>query len=711
MEIWGGIECTINRVEENYFDQLKYQGHYTRKDDLKLLADLGIKKIRYPFLWEKHQPDADTEIDWSFTSEQVSRLQEKKVDIIAGLVHHGSGPAYVNLLDESFVTGLAAYAKKVAERFPSINYYTPVNEPLTTARFCGLYGLWHPHKNDGVNFFRILYNECKGTALAMKAIRTVNPQAKLVHTEDIGKTHSTDKLAYQADFENKRRWIGLDLLCGRVTPSHDLYDYLVANGLTPEKLQYFVDNPCPPDILGFNYYITSERFLDENLSIYPKHTHGNNGKEAYADVEAVRSADVISDGPVKLLKAAWERYQLPVAITEAHLHCGREDQLRWLKYIYDAAKVLEADGVDIRGLTVWSLFGAYGWDKLLTTMQRNYESGVFDVRSGTPRATALAKMVKSLAEREHYKHPVLDQDGWWMRADRILYPQSGKPNQIKSLAEPILIIGATGTLGRAFAKICNDRNLNHVALNKSQLNFGNTEDIEAAIQKYKPWAIVNAAGFARIEDAESRKEDCFLGNTIGPVNLAICCRKYGVKLLTFSSDQVFDGRKNKEYTEIDQVNPLNLYGISKARAEKEVLKEYQDALIIRTGEVFSPWANDGFLNGLLSSLKQNKKIEVADDVFLSPTYVTDLINASLDLLIDEESNIWHLANQGAVSWANIAQDIAARARYSSALLIPKSYSELNFSAVRPVYSALTSEKGLFLPTLDNALDRYFLEKR
>lgn len=708
MEIWGGIECTINRVGDKYFDQLKYQGHYTRKHDLELLTGLGIKKLRYPLLWEKHQPDENSEINWSFVEGQVDYLQKNNIDIIAGLVHHGSGPAYVNILDGSFAADLAKYAEKVATAFPQINYYTPVNEPLTTARFCGLYGLWYPHKNDDVSFFRILYNECKGTALAMQAIRKINPDAKLVHTEDIGKTHSTPELAYQADFENKRKWIGLDLLCGKVDIAHDLYQYLIDQGITTEELNYFIENPCPPDILGFNHYITSERYLDQNISVYPKHTHGNNGKHAYADVEAVRSADAIVDGPVKLLREAWQRYKLPIAVTEVHLHCGREDQLRWLKYIIESADALNAQGVDIKGVTIWSLFGAYGWDQLLTTEQRNYESGVFDVRADKPRATAIVKMVKSIATTGNYSHPVLAQDGWWFRSDRILYPKPGKQNQVKNTSDLILIIGATGTLGRAFSKICNHRNLNYVALNRSQLNFGATNEIEAAINKYKPWAIINAAGFVKIEDAEHQKDDCYLSNTIGPVNLALCCKKHGIKLLTFSSDQVFDGKKNNAYTEFDDVNPLNLYGLSKAKAEREVLKEHSDSLIIRTSELLSPCAPDGFVNNIMSLLRDNQKVEVADDVFVSPTYITDLINASLDLLIDDESNIWHLANQGTISWADLAKEVASRGRYNAALLIPKPYTELNYNAVRPTYSALTSDKGLFLPSLDNALDRYFL---
>ncbi len=710
MEIWGGIECTINRVGDQYFDQLTYQGHYNRQEDLKLLSDLGLKKIRYPVIWEKHLPEANGKIDWTFTGAQLEYLRSQKIDVIAGLLHHGSGPAYVNMLDESFAQGLARYAKEVATAFPWIEYYTPVNEPLTTARFCGLYGIWYPHKNDDQHFFRILYNECKATALAMQAIREINPRAKLVHTEDLGKTHATPLLQYQADFENHRKWIGLDLLYGKVDQRHPLYDYLIAHGLTPTELRYFQDNPCVPDILGFNHYITSERYLDHNLSNYPAHTHGQNGRHAYADVEAVRSADTQLAGPKVLLKEAWQRYDTPLAITEAHLHCGREDQLRWLQHITDACDELLTEGIDFQGLTVWSLFGAYGWDKLLTTFERTYESGAFDVRNGQARLTQIARMVAALAHGNDYHHPVLNRKGWWLRDDRILYPSPGPENSIQIPdANPLMIIGADSILGKAFVKACNARNINFIAFSRKQLNCASVEEIEAAINKYKPWSIVNSIGYVNVEEAGRNPERCFLTNVTIPANLANCCNKHGIQLLTFSSDQVFDGQKQADYTESDKANPVNIVGRSKVSGEEQVLASFSAALVIRTGEFFSYVEDGSSISSILVALSNGQEIQVADDVFMSPTYTGDLVDCSLDLLIDGELGTWHVANKGTTSWADLAKELADRGGYNPSLLIRKPYQALNFNAVRPAYSGLTSSRGLFLPSLDKALDRYLMQ--
>lgn len=236
--LWGGIECTVNRVQDSFLDQLDSAGHYHRSGDLALLAQTGIEKIRYPILWEKHQPQKDSTIDWRWIRKQLTELSDLNIDVIAGLVHHGSGPAFTHLLDDDFPSLLACYAEKVATEFPHLTYYTPVNEPLTTARFSGLYGLWYPHKTNDTSFLKMLLNELKGTVLSMQAIRKINPSAKLVQTEDLGKTYSTKPLQYQADFENERRWLTYDLLCGKVDKKHKLWKYLRKHKLSEKEILF-----------------------------------------------------------------------------------------------------------------------------------------------------------------------------------------------------------------------------------------------------------------------------------------------------------------------------------------------------------------------------------------------------------------------------------------------------------------------------------------
>jgi dTDP-4-dehydrorhamnose reductase len=714
--LWGGIECTINRVGDAYFDQLAYAQHYKRKDDIPKIAPLGIQKIRYPILWEKHRPVQEGPIDWSWISGQLHQLKDAGIEVIAGLVHHGSGPAYTNMLDERFPELLASYAKEVAMQFPQIQYYTPVNEPLTTARFSGLYGLWYPHKRSDEDFIKMLLNELKATVLSMQAIREVNPQAKLVQTEDLGKTYSTPLLRYQATFENHRRWLTYDILMGRLNEQHPLWKYFLKLGITETELEFFIQNPCIPDVFGFNHYVTSERFLDERLHLYAPGTHGGNGRHQYADVEVVRVEVEEETGIKVLLQEAWERYQKPIAITEVHLHCHREEQLRWFQYVWQAASELKASGVAIEGVTAWALLGSTGWNKLLTKPKGTYEPGVFDIRGGYLRPTALANFLQKLTHAPEKVHPTLVEKGWWQRENRffnaapVLQMHPDHSNAEKDIA-PVMIIGKTGTLGKAFAHICRERSIPFVLLGRQECDISSPEQIQNALDFYKPWAVINTAGFVRLDDAEREQERCFMENCTGAVQLATECRQKGIRFLTFSTDMVYDGAKGKPYVESDPVNPLNKYGWSKARCEEQVLTTYPESLVIRSSSFFGPWDEFNFMHYVIENLSAQKGIMVANDVLVSPTYVPDLVHVALDLLMDEESGIRHLTNKGSITWAGLAQEASRMFRLSNIFINAVPLAEMELEAPRPRYSVLGTEKGWMMPTLDNALRRFAQERK
>ena len=422
-EVWGGIECSFNRVKDVYMDQLQFSGHYPRiHADIDAVASVGVRALRYPVIWERLHPVPGHAIDWNGTVDvPLNALRHRGIIPIVGLVHHGSGPSYADILSPSFASGLAAFAGAVARRYPWLEYYTPVNEPLTTARFSALYGFWFPHRRSDRAFAQALINEMKAVVLSMREIRRINPQAKLVQTEDLAKIYSTPQLQYQADFENHRRWLSWDFLCGRVNKHHPLWKYFTDAGVTESSLNFFLEDPCPPDIIGVDYYATSERYLDENLDKYPVHTHGSNHFERYADVEAVRVRHGQPWGIHILLKECWDRYHLPIAVTEAHINCDFANQVRWFSEIRSACTLHMKKGMDIRAVTAWALFGSYGWNSLLTKAKGDYEPGVFDVRSGIPIPTPLAEYITQLGKDPAYVHPADDEKGWWHQDDRFIF--------------------------------------------------------------------------------------------------------------------------------------------------------------------------------------------------------------------------------------------------------------------------------------------------
>jgi len=209
---------------------MRLSGHDDRIDDLAEFAKIGIGTLRYPVLWERVAPHVPHERDWRWSDRRLGELERLGIAPIVGLLHHGSGPSYTSLVDDDFPTLFADYARAVAERYPHVDDWTPINEPLTTARFSALYGHWYPHAADAPSFWRALLNQIDGTRLAMAAIRRVNPNARLIQTEDLGETFAIEPLADVAGYYNHRRWLTWDLLCGRVVPGHPLWVEIATAG-------------------------------------------------------------------------------------------------------------------------------------------------------------------------------------------------------------------------------------------------------------------------------------------------------------------------------------------------------------------------------------------------------------------------------------------------------------------------------------------------
>ena len=719
--LWGGLECTINRVQDKYFSQLERNGHGSRLGDVESFASLGISAIRYPVLWEQIAPKGLDRGGLDVSGCALARA--------AGTWRYadrGAGASWQRTIGyepgcTSTSPGVLPVCGCGGAPLPLGGVLRPVNEPLTTARFSGLYGFWYPHGKDDRLFVQAILNQCRAVVLSMRAIREVNPHAKLVQTDDLGKIYGTQELSELAGFYNLRRWLGWDLLCGKVDQEHPLWDYLTGTGVDPGEILWFKDNTSPPDIIGINYYITSERWLDHRTERYSGWPVSKYRGYNYIDTEPVHVLATPTPGIGPLLEEAWERYNLPLAITEVHINASREDQMRWLVEIWQAARNAKQKGIDMRAVTVWALLGSYDWNCLVTACNGYYEPGPFDVRSGKLRATAVAGLMRDLAAGRPLSHPALKGRGWWRRTDRTSVQPVATSSVITSLQpehhflggekmQPILITGATGTLGSAFARICKQRDLEYVVLNRQEMDIAIPESVEAAVSRYRPWAIINASGYVNVDRAEHEVERCFRENVTGPACLAQICARHAIQLLTFSSDLVFDGKQLSPYLESDPVAPLNSYGRSKAEAERRVLDLFPEALVVRTSAFFGPWDMHNFVTLVLKALLEKRMFIVSRDITVTPTYVPDLVNASLDLLIDREAGIWHLTNAEPITWAGLALRAAEKAGIDADMLDFRTGEELGYIARRPVYSAMSSERGILLPALDNALDRYIHSK-
>ncbi len=411
-EIWGGVECSHVLINGMVRDQVQETGHRSRLSDLDLIAGLGLKTLRYPLLWAKIAARSPPDFAWE--DERLARLTALGIEPIAGFLHHGSGPKGMDPLHSDFAAALADHAEAVALRYPWIRRFTPINEPVTTARFAYLYGHWHPHARDEATFLRAVVASALATAAAMGRIRRHIPNAQLVQTEDVGRIFSPPALAYQADYENERRFLGFDLLTGRVAPGHPFHRRLLDAGVPARDLDRLVAEPCPPQIIGVDQYLTSDRYLDPVLDHHPPALHGGNGRDAYADIAAAHVPDLHHAlGFLPRLREVHARYGLPVALTEVHNGAPPEGQLRWLAEAWKAAQDARAEGIRVQAITSWSLFGCIDWDSLLCERRGHYEPGAFDIRCDPPRRTAVGEAVAMLARRGTFDHPVLNQPDWW----------------------------------------------------------------------------------------------------------------------------------------------------------------------------------------------------------------------------------------------------------------------------------------------------------
>lgn len=271
---------------------------------------------------------------------------------------------------------------------------------------------------------------------------------------------------------------------------------------------------------------------------------------------------------------------------------------------------------------------------------------------------------------------------------------------------PVLITGGAGTLGRAFAIAATERGLAHQVTSHGALEITSEVAVAAALDGLRPWLVVNAAGFVRVDAAEAEPAKCHRDNVRGPEVLARACAARGLQLITFSSDLVFDGAQTTPYLEDDAPGPLGVYGQSKVEAERLVLAACPAALVVRTSSFFDPSDGASFVAQALRTLAQGRPFAAAGDVTMTPTYVPDLVQACLDLAVDGARGLWHLTNGGALTWAELARKAAELAGFPSRGVVAVGCHQLRWRAVRPPFSALGSMHGALLPPLDDALLRH-----
>ena len=217
------------------------------------------------------------------------------------------------------------------------------------------------------------------------------------------------------------------------------------------------------------------------------------------------------------------------------------------------------------------------------------------------------------------------------------------------------------------------------------------DDCGRLIAECSPELVINAAAYTNVDGCETDRDRCFAVNAVGVKNIALACRGRGIRIVHFSTDYVFDGRKEIPYGEADETAPLNVYGASKLEGERFLQALSDRWLLIRTAWLYGRNGKN-FVKTILEKAATVKTLDVVDDQIGSPTYSWDLA-AAVRLLIEEgHDGLFHLTNRGRCSWYEFACKIVQYAGMNDVTVRPIQSAGLARPAVRPAWSVLSSRK-------------------
>jgi beta-glucosidase/6-phospho-beta-glucosidase/beta-galactosidase len=354
-------------------DEMEKCCHYKNwETDFQLTKDLGISFLRYgpPYYKTNTGPG---KYDWGFTDMTFNKLKELEITPIVDLCHFGVPDWIGNFQNPDFPNYFAEYARAFAQRFPYLQFYTPVNEIFIAATFSAQYGWWNERLTTDKAFVTALKHLCKANILAMRAILEIQPDATFIQSESSEYYHPMKPEAQKhANFLNEKRFLSLDLTYGYPIIAH-MYEYLLDNGMTREEYHWFEENEVSARcIMGNDYYITNEHLVHPDGSTEP-------------------SGEVF--GYYVITHQYYNRYRLPIMHTETNITEPRS--VEWFYKEWSNVHRLKQDGVPIVGFTWYSLTHQVDWDSALCQDNGTVNTlGLFDLdRKIMPVGKAYKKVI------------------------------------------------------------------------------------------------------------------------------------------------------------------------------------------------------------------------------------------------------------------------------------------------------------------------------
>jgi beta-glucosidase len=398
--IWAsGIEDTfVPQTKQGHrsLDEYQLMGHYQHwREDLQLAKDIGVKALRWGIPWYRVEP-LPGEFDWHWIDEALNYIvTDLKITPIIDLMHYGC-PFWLRreFASPEYPAAVSNYIAAFVERYAGlVHWYTPLNEPVVNALMCGMRGLWPPYLRGDSGYIRVMLQLAKGMLRSASIIQKLDPQAVLVHVEAAGLSRAArEDLQSLATDDNHRGYLCYDLLTGRVNSEHPLYLWLVRNGASPDELAEIAAHKIHLDVLGLNFY---PQWSSREFFITPK------GKVANRAIEGQNSFG-------KLILDYYERYQVPIFLTETSAFGSDLMRSSWLQESTAAIKQLRSEGVPVIGYTWFPMFTMIDWRYRYGKLQLNdyrIELGLYklDDTNGARRwvETPLIKQWRNCIENAH----------------------------------------------------------------------------------------------------------------------------------------------------------------------------------------------------------------------------------------------------------------------------------------------------------------------
>ncbi|HEY6979210.1 MAG TPA: family 1 glycosylhydrolase [Chitinophagaceae bacterium] len=355
-------------------DEMEKTGHYKNwEQDIELVKSLGLRYLRYgPPYYSTHVSPG--KYNWDFADAVFNKIKELNITPIVDLCHFGVPDWLENFQNPDLPKYFAEYAKAFAQRFPHVQYYTPINEIFIAATFSAQYGWWNERLTSDRSFVTALKHLCKANVLAMHAILEVRSDAAFIQSESSEYFHPMNPRAQEvAEFLNEKRFLSLDLIYG-YRLNVVMYEYLLDNGMTREEYHWFRGNQVNAQcIMGNDYYVTNEHLVHPDGTTSP-------------------SGEIF--GYYVITHQYYNRYKLPLMHTETNRIMPHS--VTWFYKEWANVHRLKKDGIPITGFTWYSLLHQVDWDSALREdAGRVNELGLFDLnRNIMPVGRAYKKIIE-----------------------------------------------------------------------------------------------------------------------------------------------------------------------------------------------------------------------------------------------------------------------------------------------------------------------------